>query len=107
MGLNAAVLVGLLCDIGAHDEEHRWSARPFRWSDRDTYSAVIDAPQARGRIGWVVWMDESIPVLAVIEDRVHWSRMSVRLDADPFRAMGQAIAALHAAGLTGADTRPN
>lgn len=52
-------------------------------------------------------MDESVPVLAVIEDRVHWFRMSVRLDADPFRAMGQAIAALHAAGLTGADTRPS
>jgi hypothetical protein len=44
-------------------------------------------------------------VLAVVEDRLHWSGMSVPIDADPFLAVAQALAAVDAGRRTSTDSR--
>lgn len=112
MCLNGAVLAELavpaelISVIGAHDEAHQWSARPFSRSSRDAFEGVLDVEKARGHSSWVIWPDETIPVLAVVEDRLPWAHMSVAADRNPFLAVARAVAALDASGLTGVDTRP-
>lgn len=101
--MNDAALVAVLLQIGAHDV-HVWTAQPLLQAARELHADLLDAGQARGRTGWLVFIDDR-PVLAVIESRLHWSGMSVPLDFDPFLAVAQAVSALDAGRGTGSDSR--